>query len=318
MKVQIDSLFAADSTSLSKKFLLEEGAIKPVSYPHVRSFNSVRTKISGIEGLAQLVSLVGDRGGCLLKGHLDKQLRTEPRAGHTSTDETTQWICLDIDGYRSHPSGVDTVRDFIQLLPEVFRTTSHVIQYSSSMGIVDKGLSAHVFYLLQKPVPAPMLKRWLIYQNLTIPHLMARLALTRSRVAMRYPLDITTCQNDKLIYVAPAIRNPGIEDTFKEDRVQLVKKRYVALNYEFDEMRGIDVESMALDQMNRIRENAGLEAQTHETRKIGQTEVLKNVETSIAVTGIKQERGFTYLNLNGGDSWGYYHGAANPTILFNF
>lgn len=314
MKVQIDSLFAADKTSLSKKFLLDEGVIKPISYPHVRSFNSVRTKISGIEGLAELVKAVGERGGCLLKGHLDKTLRTEPRAGHTTTSDSTQWICLDIDGLR----GVDTVRDFIRLLPEVFRTTSHVIQYSSSMGIVDKGLSAHVFYLLQKPVPAPMLKRWLIYQNLTIPHLMARLALTRSRVAMRYPLDVTTCQNDKLIYVAPAIRNPGIEDTFKEERVQLVKKRYVALNYHFDEMAGMHVEGMALDQMNRIRENAGLEKQTHETRTIGKTEVLKNVETSIAVTGVKRERGFTYLNLNGGDSWGYYHGDDNPTILFNF
>jgi len=313
MKVQIDSLFAADKTSLSKRFLLEEGVIKPVSYPHVRTFNSVRTKISGIEGLAHLVSLVGSRGGCLLKGHLDGELRAESRANHTDTDGETQWICLDIDGLR----GVDTVRDFIRLLPEVFRTTSHVIQYSSSMGIVDKGLSAHVFYLLQKPVPAPMLKRWLIYQNLTIPHLMARLALTRSRVAMRYPLDITTCQNDKLIYVAPAIRNPGVRDTFEEERVQLVKKRYVALKYDFD-IGNEPVEAMMLGEMNRIRENAGLETQNHETRTIGKTEVLKDVTAEIEVTGIKQERGFTYLNLNGGDSWGYYHGDDNPTILYNF
>ena len=314
MKVQIDSLFAADHTSLSKKFLLDEGVIKPVSYPHVRTFNSVRTKISGIEGLAHLVSLVGDRGGCLLKGLLDRELRTEPRAGHTKTSDSTQWICLDIDGLR----GVDTVRDFIRLLPEVFRVTSHVIQYSSSMGIVDKGLSAHVFYLLQKPVPAPILKRWLIYQNLTIPHLMARLALTRSRVAMRYPLDTTTCQNDKLIYVAPAIRNPGVLDTFEEERVQLVKKRYVALNYDFEVDDTINVEQLALEEMNRIRENAGLEVQSHETRTIGKVEVLKDVRTAIKITGVKSERGFTYLNLNGGDSWGYYHADDNPKILYNF
>jgi len=314
MKVKIDSLFAADGTSLSKKFLLDEGVIKPVSYPHVRSFNSVRTKISGIEGLAHLVSLVGDRGGCLLKGQLDRALRTESRAGHTDASGTTQWICLDIDGLR----GVDTVRDFIRLLPEVFRVTSHVIQYSSSMGIIDKGLSAHVFYLLQQPMPAHILKGWLIYQNLTIPHLMARLALTRSRVAMRYTLDITTCQNDKLIYVAPAIRTPGVEDTFEGERVQLIKKRYVALNYEFTEHVGMDVANMALDQMNRIRENAGLEVQSHETTKIGKVEVLKNVTAEIRVTGIKQERGFTYLNLNGGDSWGYYHPSDSPKILYNF
>jgi hypothetical protein len=314
MKVQIDSLFAADKTPLSKKFLLDEGVIKPISYPHVRTFNSVRTKISGIEGLAHLVSLVGQRKGCLLKGLLDGELRAQSRAGHTLAGQSTQWICLDIDGLR----GVDTVQDFIRLLPEVFRTTSHVIQYSSSMGIVDKGLSAHVFFLIQKPVPAPVIKRWLMYQNLTIPHLMARLALTRSRVAMRYPLDVTTCQNDKLIYVAPAIRTPGVIDTFKEERVQVVNKRYVALKYSFEVADDINVEQLALDEMNRIRENAGLEKQTHDTTKIGKVEVLKDVTSHVAVTGVKRERGFTYLNLNGGDSWGYYHGDDNPKILYNF
>lgn len=314
MKVIIDSLFAADQTPLSKKFLLDEGVIKPVSYPHVRSFNSIRTKISGIEGLAELVEAVGDKEGCLLKGQLDKTLRTESRAGHTQADNSTQWICLDIDGLR----GVDTVRDFIRLLPEVFHTTSYVIQYSSSMGIVDKGLSAHVFFLIQKPIVAHVLKRWLAYQNLTIPHLMARLALTRSRVAMRYPLDITTCQNDKLIYVAPAILTPGILDTFKEKRVQLVKKRYVALNYEFEVNDNINVEQLALEEMNRIRENAGLPKQEHRTKRIGNTEVLKDVATGIEITGIKQDRGFTYINLNSGDSWGYYHPDDNPKILFNF
>jgi len=314
MKVEIDSLFAADQTPLSKTFLLEDGAIKPISYPHVRSFHSIRTKISGIEGLAELVKAVGDKEGCLLKGRLDKLLRAESRAGHTNASDSTQWICLDIDGLR----GVDTVQGFIRLLPEVFRTTSHVIQYSSSMGIVDKGLSAHVFFLLQKPVPAMVIKRWLVYQNLTIPHLMARLALTRSRVAMRYPLDVTTCQNDKLIYVAPAIRTPGVLDTFEEERVQLVKKRYVALKYDFEVAGHINVEQRALEEMDRIRENAGLAKQSHETIKIGRVEVLKDVTAHVGVTGIKRERGFTYLNLNGGDSWGYYHPDENPKILYNF
>jgi hypothetical protein len=36
------------------------------------------------------------------------------------------------------------------------------------------------------------------------------------------------------------------------------------------------------------------------------------------VTGIRRARGFTYLNLNGGDSWGYYFPDSNPEVLYSF
>jgi hypothetical protein len=36
------------------------------------------------------------------------------------------------------------------------------------------------------------------------------------------------------------------------------------------------------------------------------------------VTGQKKERGFVYLNLNGGDSWGYYFSEKSPTVIRNF
>jgi hypothetical protein len=33
---------------------------------------------------------------------------------------------------------------------------------------------------------------------------------------------------------------------------------------------------------------------------------------------MKMERGFVYFNLNGGDSWAYYHPIDNPTFIRNF
>jgi hypothetical protein len=36
------------------------------------------------------------------------------------------------------------------------------------------------------------------------------------------------------------------------------------------------------------------------------------------VTGVRRARGFVYLNLNGGDSWGYYFPESNPEILRSF
>jgi hypothetical protein len=36
------------------------------------------------------------------------------------------------------------------------------------------------------------------------------------------------------------------------------------------------------------------------------------------ITDMKTERGFVYLNLNGGDSWAYYHPENNPDLIRNF
>lgn len=39
---------------------------------------------------------------------------------------------------------------------------------------------------------------------------------------------------------------------------------------------------------------------------------------SAVITEMKTERGFVYFNLNGGDSWAYYHPEDNPNFVFNF
>jgi hypothetical protein len=36
------------------------------------------------------------------------------------------------------------------------------------------------------------------------------------------------------------------------------------------------------------------------------------------VTGVRRARGFVYLNLNGGDSWGYYFPESNAEIVRSF
>jgi hypothetical protein len=39
---------------------------------------------------------------------------------------------------------------------------------------------------------------------------------------------------------------------------------------------------------------------------------------SAVITEMKAERGFVYFNLNGGDSWAYYHPESNPDYIYNF
>jgi hypothetical protein len=184
------------------------------------------------------------------------------------------------------------------------------------MGIQDKGLSAHVFFFLRDEIRAPALKRWLIHQNLTNPMLLAYVGISRSGVALKYPLDVTTCQNDKLIYVAPPGLGPGVIDQFEGERVQAIKKRYAQLEYDFDV--DADIELMQKQELNRVRANALLPSLELRTRKLGKVEVLNEEVGDIRVTAVKEERGFVYLNLNGGDSWGYYHPSDNAKVLYNF
>jgi len=130
-------------------------------------------------------------------------------------------------------------------------------------------------------------------------------------------LDVTTCQNDKLLYVAKAHTSAGIIDTFDEQRVQVVKKRYVRLpeyNFRVDD----EAQELIIDRLEKLRKRYGIPPQGYKTTKLGNIEVLKDVQHEIKITGVKQDRGFTYLNLNGGDSWGYYHPSDNPKILYNF
>ena len=49
----------------------------------------------------------------------------------------------------------------------------------------------------------------------------------------------------------------------------------------------------------------------------GNTEVMLKPDECI-ITDMKTERGFVYFNLNGGDSWAYYHPSESPEFIYNF
>jgi len=315
MKAKITALFASDGRVLGKSFSKKEGVIEVTSYPHNRDFDTEHHTIRSVNELHTLIREIAKRGGCLLKGLCHKDLSSESRAGSTDSHDSTDWICLDLDRVQS----VETIEQFIEQLPKPFQNASYIVQYSSSMGIVSDTLSAHIFFLIKRTL-ASVLKTWLIRQNLENAGLRSELALARSGIALKWKLDISTCQNDKLIYIAPPTIKRGVKNTFKGERIQLVKKRYAVLDYDF--AQGVNPTAIKQEQLkalNILRKAAGLRARRIESFKtINGIEVMKNVKGNAAVTDYKVERGFAYLQLNGGDSWGYYHAIEYPEVLLNF
>lgn len=305
----MDMFFLEASVPLTKTYTARKGEIDKTPYPFVWEFTSHKKTVNNLKSFEQLLKFHAAEGHCLLKGLIHRDLVRESRAGSTTTNEQTEWVCLDFDGVP------------LQSIPYVMtilglKDVSYILQHSASAGIYDDNLRAHVFMLLDKPATAPLLKQWLVHLNHVTPELSKAMTLTKTGNSISWPLDISACQNDKLIYIAPPVLN-GLADPLKgKPRIQLVQKKFDRLTLP----SGFSTEKNKAATAKRIaelREAEGLPKRKFTYRMHGSTEILVKPDSAM-ITEMKTERGFVYFNLNGGDSWAYYHPENNPEFIFNF
>lgn len=308
------TFLSAGNLPLSKQFKQINGVVEKTPYPMVSKFTSIEEDITTIEGFYDRLQQHAAIGNALYKGILDKELVNESRAGHTLTNNETQWVCLDFDGMQ----GFGSIP--LALTAMGLGDVDYIIQWSASQGM-KPGLNAHVFMLLDKPESPAYLKRWLKYLNLNTPQLLGGLELTKSNMALLWPLDITVCQNDKLLYIANPMFENVPDPLNGAPRVELVKQNKRTLS--LDSTRAIvSMSSVEDDEKAKIadlRKASGLRKLTPRveySKQHGQV-VMRNPQEAV-VTGEKHERGFVYLNINGGDSWGYFHPDGNPELIHNF
>lgn len=203
--------------ALTKEFVrLPDGTIDVEPYPHVNEFKSHTHEVVDLPAFYNLLIDHASKGHCLLKGTLIKPLNWESRAGSTDPNVPTEYMVLDVDGLPDHT--VEKVMAKMNM-----HQIDYIVQYSSSQGVLpNKGLSCHIFVQLDRLVTPYNIKQWLIERNLK--DFNEYLRLTASGVALHYPIDVTACQNDKLIYIAPPKCTPPELDQFKAPRIQLVMK----------------------------------------------------------------------------------------------
>lgn len=292
--------------------------LKKESYPHIHRFTSFQYELETIEDFEETLRGHAGAGNCLLKGQLQRKLENESRAGSTSPESLTSWICLDFDGVTNFV----TVDDMLNAIG--CGKTDYVLQWSASQEVdrpADE-LHCHVFMLLEEPCHPTLLKRWLKSINLSTTQITSQLELAKSQNALLWPLDITTCQNDKLLYIAPPVFGEGLTDPLEKKniaRIQLVKKNFRFLELDLGKIPSdLAIQAAELKDLNRLRVAAGLKARRKFKFETDMdTQYLANPEPG-QYTGIKTERGFTYFNINGGNSWGYYHPVDNPAFIHNF
>jgi hypothetical protein len=288
------------------------------SYPHYSRFSSEAHEVETIEDLHQVVLQAAANGDCLLKGTLTRDLDDESRAGSTVTTDPTEWVCFDLDKVQY----IKTPEEFMTAIG--MSDVSYVVQYSSSHGLLYNGephdptLSCHIFVLLNAPTNATHLKQWLIQLNFQIPSLKRGLELTKTDVYLHFGLDITTCQNDKLLYVAPPVLSGPFTRPKKVQPIQLVLKQVPSIALPKDIFTMERSRAVIREHVNELRQAKGLEVRRRDQYKMHDGVEILAAPGACFMSGIRDNGDFVQLNLNNGNSWGYYHPKANFEILYNF
>ena len=297
---------------LTKSFKKEsDGSITKTSYPNVYEVTSLAEDVKDMKQFAAAIKKHAGYGHCLVKGNPTRDLVSESRAGTTDSNAATDWVVFDVDGLPN----VKTPDDFMKLIG--FGNVSYVVQYSASYGIENHNLRCHIFVQLDKPMAAPLIKQWLIQLNHTVPALKDAMGLTKTGNSLSWALDISACQNDKLLYIAPP-KLTGVRDPLgKTPRIDYVQKPVACLSIAGAINSTTQNRNLTNKRINEIRLSMGYPERKTSYKMHGNMEVMVKPDSCI-VTDIKSERGYVYFNLNGGDSWGYYHREDNPDYIHNF
>lgn len=292
-----------------------QNEIKATSYPNVAQFKSHKTSCPSLKDFYTQLVAHAAKGHCLLKGKLNRDLNWESRAGSTNSNDTTDFICFDLDG-----APFDSPDHFMSG-HAVLKDVSYIVQYSASQGLGKPGLRCHIFVLLNAQYNVSYLKSWLMELNLDgnlWGGLVRRsITLSNSRAALHWPIDITACQNDKLLYIAPATVAKGIKYDPPTPAIQIVAKKQLTLDTSTLGNQAIEVwkkEQRAL--LNALRKEQGLET-VRATRMVGEYEV-QGKPGEANLTEVWEDGDFIRFNLNGGNSNAYYHPIDNFELIHNF
>ena len=287
-----------------------------VPYPNVRDLTSTVELVTNIREFATALQAHAGNGDALLVGKLTRQIKEQSRAGLTDKMALAQWLCLDFDGLPGY-SPASAVKELETICPGI-SNTSHIIQYSASSRLFKTtDLRCHLFFMLDEPVSPMALKNWFTHANIATKFSQF-VTLTPSGVGLHYPVDPALAEQSRLIFISTPIFTPTSMDPHPDDRLQFVEGDHSELNVATMQQTQPEFNKLQQDLINvskELRKKAGL---GNKKLQITYKDNFCNNPDACQVTGIKKERDWIYLNLNDGDSWGYYYPENDPTTLYNF
>lgn len=289
-------------------FRSKDGSVTKDPYPNAKKFSTHTHEVSTLTDLFHAIQAHSKLGHCLFKGVAQRELMEESRKGLHDSSVPTQWVCLDLD--RLATPNIDDALEAMGL-----GDISYIIQYSSSQGVFeeDEGtVSAHIFMMLKNPEHPQNLKNWLIDINLRL--FRDQLTLNKDGKCLKYPLDISTCQNDKLLYIA-APKFINMADPISH-RLMFEKRKHDTIEAIPQRMTEA-IKQEAQGHMRMLREANGLPSSRKKDKFDGSHTIIEGVDAN-TVTGIKTDEEFVRLNVSGGKSWAYWHPVNNFKWIYSF
>ena len=333
--MQVTFLGASNGRSLSKH---HDGDDKFTPYPHVKKVTSFEHTVDSIDELYGAITEHANKGHCLLKGNLKRQLTEESRAGATDRAAPTRLLVLDFDGIRIPNSNfgphwnIDSKKfskiaeALLCCMPAELQNVSYIAQASSSIGFKNDAISMHIFMMLDIPLAAKTIKLWLQHINYTHDLFKDQLQLSVNGQSMKYPLDISVADNSKLIFIAPPTFDNKDADPFKTaaDRIIQVDKQNPQLQLAklVANLSPQQVYEQSQTIKNKLRETNGLKKVTEKLKVMDidkhPQEVLLNPDRMSIVVADTTNSPYIRCNINGGDSNAYWFNLENPTYMHNF
>lgn len=306
------------------------------SYPLLKAMTSHTHEFAkthnGVQQFGDTLLEQALKGHCLIQGPLTRPIENESRAGMADKLARHSRVVFDLDAVLlpnirflpplSRDNLEEAAEAFIRFLPKPFHHASYVAMASSSAGMKSGRTSMHLHFFLQYDIDASSLTNFLKYVNLTTKSLQDQMDLTASGTALRWPVDVCTAQNTRIIYIAP----PRFEDTNSpfvqtSDRFVTVIKDIPAID--LLEMTPADHEVAELERkmLKRLRLSRGLPAKSAKTTRVreGENDIFVVTNPDEVQLHFAYERDdWIYYNINGGDSNAYWTYRYNPSVIHNF
>ena len=314
--MKVTFLQAADGSKFAKKITKTGPRTYDIDpYPNIRDMNSRTVNVESLPELANLMAAYAAEGWCMLKGNTKKDLVNESRRGSHDPMAPTHVIVIDWDKLL----GIISPRQAAALLGKEFLDATCIYQPSASAHYIPAkaSLSGHQVFISKKPLHPGILKAWLIQINLDTPELAEQIELTADGRGLKFKLDVTTCQNDKLIFISPPICK-GFKSLVKEeDQFQLIQGSHDVVDLDLSHINVAAIQERKAKKVMELRKLAGLPATKLQTRRMFNQEVITNPDHAM-VTDMREQGAFVRLNINNGDSWAYWHPIDNWEVIYSF
>lgn len=222
---------------LTKAFSVEDGRLVVSPYQQAKHFRAVRHTVRSLHDLMALVRVTAeDSHACLIRGVAPTDLARTQRSNVIFPEPKMgcHWAMLDFDGVElpedMHSLGPEAVEHVVSRLPPPFRQASYGYQLSSSAGVRNTdgslrkpGLSVHLFFWFNRPVPGKLLVAYLRAHCLDTEFF--RLGF-QGAITLQYGIDMATINSSSQPhYIAHPMISQGVCcDLADQARIRLVEK----------------------------------------------------------------------------------------------